>query len=104
MRLDPDSLGSLPFDIGKMDKSTLEKGLKQISKNLPDELPDDLSGLVIPPPVTDTPPASDAPEVPKKEAGEKEAVEKASGEGDEVEEGKQQESLKIPPPPEDNGE
>ena len=88
MRMDTSDLQNLPFEIGKIDKGDLEKGLKILNENLPDELPDDLSKLVIP------------PAVKEKITGAIKPPSDAGGDGD----GDGDTGLKIPPPPEDDGE
>lgn len=48
MRLDTSKLQDAPFDFGKMDQADLEKNLKMIREELPDELPSELGDLKIP--------------------------------------------------------
>ena len=102
MRMDMAKLQQLPFESAGVDQKDLEKGLKKISENLPDEipeelskeLPDDLSKLVIPPEVEEKVEA--LVEAEKEEGAQEESTSEAGSDGDDGEE-----TLKIPPPPED---
>ena len=96
MRLDTANLQGAPFDVGKLDKKDLEKGLKMIREELPDdlpsELPDALANFKIPDDVEEKLKGID-------ELDELDELKKAA-ESEELDE----ETLKIPPLPEEDEE
>lgn len=94
MRFDTSTLQGAPFDVGKLDKNDLEKGLKMIREELPEDLPEELANFDIPDDLEER--VKDLDEV--KELIEAEADGGSDGDGD------GEGALKIPPLPEEEDE
>ncbi|MGI9241892.1 MAG: tetratricopeptide repeat protein [Verrucomicrobiales bacterium] len=92
MRIDTSKLQGAPFDIGKLDQKDLEKGLKMIQEELPEDLPSGVANLEIPDDIEDKLKGLD--EVKDLDEVKKAVEEAGDGEG----------ALKIPPLPEDDEE